>query len=447
MSSNVRVSRWIVAALIFPASAAIAPAVASATTARVEGGVIVVEDTQGIADRLTVSAAGSNQFGPTIRIDGAAPGDGCIPAAGGEAFCPDGTGSDGTGTPNSMRFVLGGGADTVSLQRTIDTGLDAVDVSFDTGPAKDEVELRACGRFQISTGDDDDVVSFRGVVCGQEEATVDAGAANDKVELAGNQNVGDTVDGGPGVSDRVSYAGRGAALTIISDPTQSSGSSGEDDHLSNFEILQGGSGPDTITGGAGNDTLEGGSGLDTLTAGAGTDLLVGGPSAGDILLGEGGNDTLKTEDGLKDARANCGLDGSDTAIIDSVDPDPNFVNKGGTFFNPILKPILGGSRNCEKVARQPRGQSPLVALTRAHASGAVSVHASCERPGGCHGTLRVLGRRSLSDPEPLDLAKGQSRTYHLLLNVGKLPRGARVVAHGRDRKGRELESSVVVRKR
>jgi hypothetical protein len=447
MSSKVRVTRWIVAALIFPASLALAPAVASATTAGVEGGVIVVEDTQGIADDLTVESAGSNEFGPTIRIDGATPGAGCTAAAGGEAFCPDGTGPDGTGTPHSMRFTLGGGVDDVSLQRNIDTGLDAVDVTFDTGPARDEVELRARGRFLILTGEGDDLVRFVTGSGTQEEATVDAGAGNDKVELTSNQSVGDTVDGGPGASDRVSYAGRSAGVTIISDPAQSSGSSGEDDHLSNFEILQGGSGPDTITGGAGNETLEGGSGTDTITAGAGTDTLVGGPSAGDILLGEAGNDTLKTEDGVKDARANCGFDsagGGDTAIIDSVDPHPNLTG-GPTLF----RPVLGGSRNCETVMRQPRGQRPLVVLTRVHASRAVSVRASCARPGGCHGTLRVLGRarRSLSAPKPLALAKGRSRTYRLPLSVGSLPRAARIVARGRDRKGRELETSVVVPKR
>ena len=426
MSSTVRATRWIVAAFIVPASAALAPAVASATTARVQGGVIVVEDTQGIADSITVSSAGSNEFGPTIRIDGATPGAGCTAAAGGEAFCPDGTG-DGTGTPNSMSFTLGGGADDVTLQRSINTGLDAVDVTFDTGPGKDEVDVgTARGRFLFMTGTEDDIVHFSGGGSGtQEPATVDAGAGNDKVELAGNKNVGDTVDGGPGIADHVSYAGRTATVRMISNPDRPSGSVGtsgnalgENDRLSNFETMTGGSGRDTITGGAGNDTLIGGPGRDG-------------------LKGNAGNDTLNTNDGEVDLVASCGLDGSDTAIIDSVDPNPNAAPNQ----------VLGLSRNCETVMQQPLNQRPLLRLNRVRAGEhAVSVRASCTRPGGCRGTLLLVNdrRRALSARKRFTLAKGRSHTYRLRVTVGSLPRRAQVLARGHDRKGRKLESSVVV---
>lgn len=430
MSSTARAKSWVAAALMFPASAALAPAVASATTAEIQGGVIVVEDTQGIADSITVSSAGSNEFGPTIRIDGATPGAGCTAAAGGEAFCPDGTGSDGTGTPNSISFALGGGADDVTLQRSINTGLNAVDVTFDTGPAKDEVDVgNARGRFLIMTGTEDDIVHFSGGGSGtQEPATVDAGAGNDKVELAGNANVGDTVEGGPGTADHVSYAGRSATVRMISNPDRPSGSVGtagnvlgENDRLSNFETLTGGSGSDTITGGAGDDTLIGGPGRDG-------------------LRGNAGNDTLNTNDGVVDLVANCGLDGSDTAIIDSVDPNPNTTPNQ----------VLGLSRNCETVMQQPLNQRPLARLTRVRAGKhAVSVRASCARPGGCRGTLLVVNkrRRALSARKRFTLAKGTSHTYHLRLTVGSLPRRAQVLARGHDRKGRKLESSVVVGKR
>ncbi len=427
MSINTpRAARWIVAAFAFFATAALTPAVASATTARVDGGVIVVEDTQGISDDITVSSAGSNESGPTIRIDGATPGTGCTPDAQGDAFCPDGTGATGTGTPHSMRFALGGGDDEVTLSRTINSGLDAVDVTFDTGAGEDEVDVgTARGRFLIATGSEDDLVHFSGGGSGtQEPATVDTAAGNDKVELAGNLNVGDTVDGGAGTADHLSYFGRSAAVTVVSDPTQSSGRTGENDHLSNFETLEGGSGADTVIGGAGNETL------------------IGGGGAGDILRGNGGNDTLNTNDGLKDARAECGLDGADIAIIDSVDPHPN-VTGGPTFF----RPINGGNRNCETVMQQPLGKPPLARLSRVRATDdTVTVRLSCESRGGCEGTLLVIDERirTLSERERFDLDKGDSETFRLDLKVKNLPDEARVLAEGRDRKGRRLESSVAV---
>jgi hypothetical protein len=418
--------RWPVAILMFLAGAAIVPAAASATTASVSGGVILVEDTEGIDDEIDISSAGSNEFGPTIRIDGAEPGAGCTPDAQGDAFCPDGTGADGTGTPSSIRLALGDGDDEVVLRRNINTGLDDVDVTFDTGAGEDTVELRARGRFLILTGPEDDTVTFTSGGSGtQEAAGVDTGGGNDTVELVGNAQVGDTVDGGPGDADHVSYDGRPVTpnLRIRSNPDRPSGRVGttanrlgENDRLANFEVLEGHSGRSTITGGPGDDTLIGNGGRDGLRGGD-------------------GDDRLDTNDGVVDLVAVCGLDDDDVAIIDSVDPNPNAV------------PVLGLSRNCETVMQQPRGQRPLAFLSQVRErDDLVSVRLRCVRRNGCRGSLVVADRRRrrLSERETFDLGNGDSQTYRLSLNVGSLPRGAQVLARGRDGRGRKLESSVVI---
>jgi Ca2+-binding RTX toxin-like protein len=324
-----------------------------------------------------------------------------------------------------MRFVLGDGDDEVSLRRNINTGLDEVDVTFETGPGEDEVDLDGRGRFLVLTGSENDLVHFDTGSGTQEAATVDTGGGDDTVELVGNANVGDAVDGGPGDADHVSYAGRPVTpnLRIRSNPNQPSGRVGtlanrlgENDRLANFEVLEGHSGRSTITGGPGDDTLIGGAGRDG-------------------LRGKDGDDTLNTNDGVLDLVAVCGLDGNDVAIIDSVDPNPNNI------------PVLGLTRNCETVMRQPHGQRPLLILTRAHERrDAVSVRARCVRRNGCRGSLVVTNRRrrAISGTERFSIGNGESETVRLSLDVGRLPEGAQVIARTRDGKGRVHESSTVL---
>jgi Ca2+-binding RTX toxin-like protein len=109
----------------------------------------------------------------------------------------------------------------------------------------------------------------------------------------------DTVDGGDG-SDTIEYGNRDHALTVnLTGATTGNGESGEDDHLSNLENINGGYG--------GHSTYTGNDSSNTIYA-------FGGP--GDTLNGLGGDDDLEMDDGDVDT-ANCG-GGNDLVWADRV---------------------------------------------------------------------------------------------------------------------------------
>ena len=89
--------------------------------------------------------------------------------------------------------------------------------------------------------------------------------------------------------------------------------------FSQMEVVQTGSGNDSITGGTGNDTVESGAGADTLYGGAGDDRLLGGDGADSLDGGEGhdwleggaGTDTLYGGGGDDALFGGAGIDSLD----------------------------------------------------------------------------------------------------------------------------------------
>ncbi|WP_424138861.1 M10 family metallopeptidase C-terminal domain-containing protein [Roseomonas chloroacetimidivorans] len=73
-----------------------------------------------------------------------------------------------------------------------------------------------------------------------------------------------------------------------------------------LQLLDGGTGNDTLTGGAGDDVLTGGAGRDTLNGGSGNDHLIGGLDS-DTMSGGSGNDTF-TFTQLLDSKVGSGHD-------------------------------------------------------------------------------------------------------------------------------------------
>jgi Ca2+-binding RTX toxin-like protein len=137
------------------------------------------------------------------------------------------------------------------------------------------------------------------VVGGSGPDNLSGGTGNETLKGAGgndtiNGDVGtDQLFGGAG-TDTVSYAGRGAAVTITLDGVANDGVGGENDNVfGDIENALGGSGGDTITGNTGVNRLDGGPGADTLNGGNGNDTLVGpgDDGAGDTYNGQGGTDT------------------------------------------------------------------------------------------------------------------------------------------------------------
>jgi len=127
--------------------------------------------------------------------------------------------------------------------------------------------------------------------------TLDGAGGDD--ELDGGADA-DALIGGEG-TDRVSYAGRAAGVSVTLDGLPGDGEAGENDDLRGD--VEG------ATGGAGDDALTGGAGPNTLT---------GGP----------GDDTLQARDGGFDELA-CG-DHTDSVVIDRVDlagPDCELIDQ------------------------------------------------------------------------------------------------------------------------
>jgi len=111
------------------------------------------------------------------------------------------------------------------------------------------------------------------------------GNGADNVLNGGSGVVSDTIVGGGGNSDTVSYTSRFEPLTItLDDGVANDGAAGEKDVLSGISNVIGGYGNDTISG---TDVT----GPTSIFASAGRNVLIGGPG-NDTLNGLGGNDTL-----------------------------------------------------------------------------------------------------------------------------------------------------------
>jgi hypothetical protein len=99
----------------------------------------------------------------------------------------------------------------------------------------------------------------------------------------------DTISGGSGVADSVSYRGRPAPVRVTFDDVRDDGEPGEGDLVgSDVESAEGGNGDDTLVGTPAANALEGR---------AGNDVLIGNGGFHDALFGGSGDDTLYLHDG------------------------------------------------------------------------------------------------------------------------------------------------------
>ncbi len=122
--------------------------------------------------------------------------------------------------------------------------------------------------------------------CAAAAATTPSKAATGQDTILGGAGA-DSLDGGPGDADELSYAGATAGVTVDLGLGRGFGGDAQGDTLAGFEVVRGGHGDDSLVGSDGPDSLYGGAGADTLVGGAGDDRLAGGTGANRLAGGEG----------------------------------------------------------------------------------------------------------------------------------------------------------------
>ena len=320
--------RGVTATLLIALSALCAtPAVAAASSASVAGTTIQYSAAPGEANDVhaTPVAAGSFRIRDSVPLSA---GSGCAPNGPNEVTCTA-AGID------LVVFALGDGDDVLSafdeyigeeanppVRATGGAGGDQLvagvytNTAFDGGPDADKVIL-GDGGGSATGGDGDDQLEA-GI---DFEGSLDGGSGDDTFALVGNRQ---TVTGGPG-EDKASYFSWSqccspSAVQVALDGVANDGPAARDDIGGDVEVVEGGSGGDSLTGNGSANTLTGLGGSDTIDGKGGEDNLLGGD----------GDDRIVSSDGAQDSVI-CGRG------TDSVDAD--------------LADLV--SRDCERVSRPP----------------------------------------------------------------------------------------------
>lgn len=186
----------------------------------------------------------------------------------------------------------GGGDDSVG-------GSDLAEELY--GNAGDDIMAGKGGDDRLDGGDGGDRLSG-----GAGSDKVSAGAGNDTV-VGDLDGVADTYDGGSG-TDTIDYSA--AQLAVMVDLVEGVAESTEigTDHITGFEVIEGGAGSDVLAGSSRAETIHGNQGDDSISGGAGNDRLFGGGGNDTIADGEG-NDCVSAGDG--DDLVQASADGAD----------------------------------------------------------------------------------------------------------------------------------------
>lgn len=227
-----------------------------------------------------------------------------------------------SGSNAAMTIIGGPGPDTLTSTNGQDT------VSYEDHTAAVNVNLLDPGT-DGSAGEGDVATGFRNIIGGDGSDTL---VGNDSANTIEGGLGADSIDGlGPAgyYDDKVSYSLRSQNITADADGVADDGAPGEGDNLTNIEILEGGSGNDTLTDTGGVYQLIGNSGNDTLNGSALGNLLQGGAGT-DTLNGGTGIDTVSYIDHEKPV--NVSLDG---AVNDGQAGENDVINSD-------IENVLGG---------------------------------------------------------------------------------------------------------
>ena len=235
---------------------------------------------------------------------------------GGQVTALTGSGNDNLTLNDAQVFTVetNGGRDTVTVTNV------AASTTIKTGADIDTINAsKAAVVYTVDAGEGDDIIS----VVADSDATIDAGAGTDKVNLAnGNYSDDDlllknieevvldgaltTISAGQFANDNtfeLSADQAGRTLKIVAANTGStidaSNLTFDVNAVGNLDI-DGDAAVDTLTGSDVTDVISGEGGNDVINGGAGVDTIDGGPGA-DNLTGGGGADTFKYDTGNDEA--------------------------------------------------------------------------------------------------------------------------------------------------
>jgi Ca2+-binding RTX toxin-like protein len=310
------------------------------TTALAAGSVVVSGTTltytgDSSAEALTVTASAAGVVFDLAGADVTTSGGGCA-------------GSNTNVADANPEVTCAGATWTHATINTL-AGADVVDASgvYAALPLTVDVGTTASGEEFVNGGDGDDLLTAHSVETFSNVAVLDGGPGNDTLTGGDGDDVlvgdtgNDTLSGGAGRDtlqpgygtdttdggadeDELGYGERSAPVVVDLNTPAGDGETGENDSATNVEVVDGGSGNDTLTAGPGVTDLRGNGGDDTLVAapaaglnfqmlgGSGNDTLNGSAlasSAYAFLQGNGGNDLLTG--GASDAQL-YGGDGNDT---------------------------------------------------------------------------------------------------------------------------------------
>jgi hypothetical protein len=149
---------------------------------------------------------------------------------------------------------------------------------------------------------------------------IGTGGGDDVIDEGSSPNGADTLNGGNGANDRITYGTRTSGVNTSLDGVRNDGAPGEQDDVrpnvehiggSNFDDVLSGNGlANIIDGFGGNDTISGLGGNDTLSAGTGNNTVNGGTENDVIFARNGGIDSVDCGENPND---------SDTADRDQVE--------------------------------------------------------------------------------------------------------------------------------
>ncbi len=185
------------------------------------------------------------------------------------------------GDLESVSFFSFGGADTITVNDLVGTGVDRIDLSlFDFGTPGGNTDTVVVNG---SAGDDQ-------ITASSANGVVTVGGLAAEIRITGTEPAGDRLQiNGLGGSDAIDATGlEPTRMRLFAD-----GGDGDDVLLGGDgdDVLSGGDGADVIFAGSGDNVAFGGAGDDVLRGEEGDDVLDGGVGD-DILIGNAGDDVL-----------------------------------------------------------------------------------------------------------------------------------------------------------